>query len=404
MAMEKKKMQKPRFGFVTMTFDCCHQGHFDLLRGCKMRCQHLIVGLTTDERARAEKRQTILSYDQRFAILSNCKWVDEVVPNHGDPKAVSFEKLHFDILFSGDDYFGSDEFKLFHEAYPNVPTVYIQRHLTRSSSLYIDALMTRFYASQQIIAPSIYSYIFRQGYGKPFHVTKCLPFSRFETRSEFACDDVFGFYKHSDQLPRNWKSPHHAQQGPQFPMISGIHTNRELLINMHFRDEPWCTYLSHSTIYRSDDQLPSVLDPVTKDQGTLLEFANFVARERGMPCKIVQMVQKDAGITMDEWCKTVCTSQQEFDNVVHYVEHVIITALETAGVVHSDIHPRNVMIDLQTKQVSLIDFGWVTAFLFELCPKERKAAQEMIHNKFDKTHFRKSLLLSPNTVRWVQKE
>lgn len=382
-----------------MTFDACHQGHFELLRGCKMRCDHLIVGLTTDERARTEKRQTILSYAQRFAILSNCKWVDEVVPNHGDPKATSYEKLHFDILFSGDDYFQSNEFALFKEAYPNVETVFLPRHTTRSSSLFIDDLMTRFYESQKIIAPSIYSHIFRQGYGKPFHVTKCIPFSRLELRSDFACDDVFGFYKHFSELPRNWKSQHHVER-PPFPMISGIHANRELLVNKHFKDEPWCTYLSHSTIYQSGESQ----QPTECKTTTLMEFANFVARERGMPHKIVQMVQKDAGITMDEWCRTVCQSQQEFDHVVNYVENVIIAALEKASVVHSDIHPRNVVIDAQTKQVSLIDFGWVTSLLFELCPKEREAAKNMLREEFDKTHFRKSLRLSQHTARWLPKE
>ena len=380
-----------------MTFDCCHQGHFELLRGCKLRCDHLVVGLTTDERALKEKRQTILSYEQRFAILTHCKWVDEVVPNHGIPKAEAYEKLRFDILFSGDDYFGSDEFETFKKAYPNVEVVYFPRHLTRSSSGYIDALMERFYSSQQIIAPSIHSYIFRQGYGKPYHVTKCLPFSRLEVRSDFASNDAFGFYKYFDELPRNWKSQGHAQR-PQFPMISGIHPNREVLINMHFKSEPWCTYLSHSTIYHSQDTSNELLSPPQ----TLMEFANSVSRERSMPCKIVQMVQKDAGITMDEWCDRLCQNQQDFNDVVEYVEDIIIDTLRKTEVVHADIHPRNVMIDVQTKQVSLIDFGWVTASMFELCSKERDVVRQMLAENFDKEHFRKSLLLSPHTNRWVQ--
>lgn len=382
-----------------MTFDCCHQGHFELLRGCKLRCDHLIVGLTTDERARLEKRQTILSYEQRFAILSNCKWVDEVIPNHGIPKATAYEQLHFDVLFSGDDYYQSQEFEVFHEKYPDVEILFLPRHLTRSSSTYIDALMTRFYNSQQVISPSIYGYIFRQGYGKPFHVTKCLPFSRLEVRSEFASDDVFGFYSRFNELPRNWKSMGHAQR-PQYPMIAGIHANRELLINIHFQNEPWCTYLSHSTIYHSKDliQMDRSKEDDTK---TLMEFANYVARERSMPVKIVQIVQKDAGTTFDEWCKETCSSQEQFENVVRYVEDVIIHRLKKAEVVHSDIHPRNVMIDPKTNQVCLIDFGWVTATLFELGTKERDTLHKMLQEDFDKHHFRKSLLLSPNTNKWM---
>lgn len=401
LSITNNRMEKKKYGFVTMTFDCCHQGHFELLRGCKMRCDHLIVGLTTDERAQVEKRQTILTYEQRFAILSNCKWVDEVVPNHGVSKETAYEQLRFDILFSGDDYFHSTEFETFSKAYPDVEIVFFPRHLTRSSSDYIRALMERFYKSQTIIAPSIYGYIFRQGYGKPYHVTKCIPFSRLEVRSEFASDDVFGFYYFFDELPRNWKSPSQSQK-PQFPMIAGIHANRELLINKYFQHKPWCTYLSHSTVYEHAVSDFSAFPANNPEHKSLLDFANYVARERNMPAKIVQIVQRDAGITMEEWCKDVCKSREEFDRVVNYVQDEIITCLMHAYVVHSDIHPRNVLIDLKTQQVSLIDFGWVTATLFELSPKERSATYKMLEDDFDRKHFRKSLRLSPHTRKWMQ--
>ena len=389
-----------KYGFVTMTFDCCHQGHFELLRGCKMRCDHLIVGLTTDERVRVEKREPILTYEQRFAILSNSKWVDEVVPNHGISKETAYEQLRFDVLFSGDDYFHAPEFESFSKAYPDVEIVFFPRHLTRSSSDYICALTERFYNSQTIIAPSIYGYIFRQGFGKPYHVTKCIPFSRLEVRSEFASDDVFGFYSFFDQLPRNWKSPGQSQK-PQFPMIAGIHANRELLINKHFQRKPWCTYLSHSTVYQHSVSENSATD-TTVEHKSLLGFANYVARERTMPAKIVQIVQRDAGITMEEWCKDICKNQYEFDHIVNYVRDEIITCLKNAHVVHSDIHPRNVLIDVKSQQVSLIDFGWVTATMFELSPKEKLALHTMLDDDFDKNHFHKSLLLSPHTKKWMQ--
>lgn len=391
-------MQQMKTGFVTMTFDCCHQGHFDLLRGCKQRCEWLIVGLTTDERVLQEKRQPILTYDQRFAILNNCQWVDEVIPNNGEPKAEMRDKLQFDVLFSGDDYYTSTEFQQFRDACPNTPVIFLPRNMNRSSSKYIDELMDRFYKSQRIVAPSIYGYIYRQGYGKPFHVTKCLPYSKFEVRSKFASNDVFGFYKHFDTLPRNWKSPNHVQEQP-FPMISGIHSNREVIINEQLKLEPWCTYVSHSELYNHD--ITDTEEEPHCEFKSHMQFAHYVCHERSIPYKIVQIVQHDAGMTFEDWCKNVCETKTEFDSIVSYVRDVIIKYLESNKIVHSDIHPRNVLVHPITKQVSLIDFGWVTASMFELCEKERKALCEMLAQKFDWNHFQKSLLLCSSTAKWM---
>lgn len=396
-----------RAGFVTMTFDCCHPGHFELLRFCRQRCDYLIVGLTTDERALHEKRQTILTYEQRYAILKNCQFVDEVVANNGEPKAEMLDKLHFNILFSGDDYYQSNEFETFKAECPHIPVVFLPRNPNQSSTHFINRLMDRYYKSQQILAPSIYGQIVLQGYGKPHHVTKCLPFSKLEMRSTFASNDVFGFYKYFDTLPRNWKSPNHTHAQP-FPMISGIHSNRELLINEKLQSQSWCTYISHSVVYLREET-PNEQEEHKQQQQqqqpeTLLEFANFVCKERSIPRKIVQIVQRYAGKTFDEWCKTTCKSKADFDRVVHYVRDVIIPYLEECEIVHSDIHPRNVLIDPQTRHISLIDFGWVTASTFELCEKERLALNRMLNQRFDWNHFQKSLLLCPNTKKWLQQE
>lgn len=400
--MDKKSAKRPKKvrGFVTMTFDCCHQGHFELLRGCRKRCDFLSVGLTTDEQARIEKRDTILTYEQRFQILQNCKWVNEVMANHGTSKVEMQKKLKFDILFSGDDYYNDADFDAFRREYPNIPVVFLPRHATRSSTVLIQDIMERFYKSQKIVAPSIYGSIFRQGFGKPYHITKCVPFCKLETTSPFASNDAFGFYTHFAELPRNWKSKTHAEQAPAFPMISGIHPNREILINMHLQSMPWCTYLSHSTLFDGDYSAP--LEHKQPNFDTLLDFANHVVRERSRPCKIVQIVQRDGGITLEDWCAQNCKSQGEFDTILQYVRDTILDTLERMGIVHSDVHPRNILVDPKTKQVSLIDFGWVTSLIFELSHKEREAVQNMLRLKFDWQHFQKSLLLCPATAKWMK--
>jgi len=69
---------------------------------------------------------------------------------------------------------------------------------------------------------------------------------------------------------------------------------------------------------------------------------------------IVNLIQRDGGITFEKWCKHVCKSKQEFNKIICTVKE-IIDFLHMDGVCHGDIHPRNILID-QNGIVSIIDF------------------------------------------------
>lgn len=398
--------KKYDFGFVTMTFDMCHQGHFDLLRFCKQRCNFLTVGLTTDERAQVEKRVTILSYDQREAILKACKYVDEVIANFGTAKETMYKTLYFDVLFSGDDYVDSAEFCAFRKACPHVPVVFLPRQKKRCSTVLIDDLFKRFYNSQKIIAGSVYGHITRQGFGKPFWITKNIAYSPLESTNDLETRDVLGFYRFFDELPRNWKrvDANNTTGGEKksFPLISGIHPNRELVINRALKKQPWCTYLSDHIIYQRDDESSAqLLDSARMpDQfATLQEFANHVVSERQTSFKIVQLVQRDAGVTLEEWCRDETHSIEDLTKIINDVEQTIIPFLKANQIVHGDIHPRNVIVQPNTLQVSLIDFGWVSSLKFDLSKRERIAVQQWLQEDFDLQHFRQSLVFTPSVVR-----
>jgi len=381
-------------GFLTMVFDFCQEGHFELLERCKARCDYLIVGLTTDARATAEKRVPIMTYSQRRAILKNCRFVDEVLPNHGASKEEMYEKLKFDILFSGDDYFDSDEFTSFRKAYPDVPVLFFPRTDLSSTAL-LEAMWNRFYTSQKIIATSITGYITKQGFGKPFHIIKHLHYSDVESTNEYASGDVFGFYRFFDELPRNWKRKDNAAQ---FPMISGVHANRELLINRKLKDEPWCTYISDFVVLDSlIATLPRHLHPPSEQKttfATLYDFAEYVAEKRKKPEKIVQIVQREAGSTLEEWCIKYCSGKEQLCEKLKYVTDVIIPELERRGIVHGDLHPRNILVS-KKGQVSAIDFGWVSSLSFDLEQRERAKVIDMLDHHFDLHHFLDSLDLVP---------
>lgn len=98
-------MKKYKTGYTTGVFDLFHIGHLNLLRNAKEQCEHLIVGVSTDEVVESYKhKKPIIPYEERIAIVEAIKYVDEVVPQTSMDKRRAWEELHFDALFHGDDW------------------------------------------------------------------------------------------------------------------------------------------------------------------------------------------------------------------------------------------------------------------------------------------------------------
>lgn len=381
-----------------MSADLLHEGHYQLLAMCRARCSRLIVGLVSDLLFVKQKRVPIQSFAQRRTALIHCKYVDDVVDHNGEPKAVAWDKLRFDILFSSDEYYGSPEFEAFKIACPDIPIIYIPRplHQPYSTSKIIFDLMVRMQASTEILAVGFTGNIVRQGFD-PFFVSKPIHFALEETLGQ--TNDSFGFYHHPE-LPRNWKSKNHCadeKKPPPFPMIAGVHSNRELVINRRLKHKPWCTYVDHKVIYTRDPKEERT--PVHGSRfPTLLEFANAVADARRYPHQIVHLIQRDGGQTFEKWCLTTCQSKEEFQTITSKIEEIILE-LQAEGIVHGDIHPRNVLID-KKGQVSIIDFGWVMSREFQMCEKEKAQLEHELAHHFDQTHFHNSMLVCEATLRW----
>lgn len=102
-------MKDKIIGYTTGVFDMFHIGHLNLLRNAKQRCDYLIVGVSTDEVVETyKKRRPIVPFEERFAIVSAIKFVDEVVPQTSMNKMEAYQRLKFDVLFHGSDWKGSD--------------------------------------------------------------------------------------------------------------------------------------------------------------------------------------------------------------------------------------------------------------------------------------------------------
>ena len=102
-------MKKYKIGYTTGVFDMFHIGHLNILRRAKEQCEHLIVGVSTDELVREYKHKTpIIPYDERAEIVNAIKYVDEVLPQTAIDKYEAWNNLKFNVLFHGDDWKGTD--------------------------------------------------------------------------------------------------------------------------------------------------------------------------------------------------------------------------------------------------------------------------------------------------------
>lgn len=107
-------MKKYRIGYTCGVFDFFHIGHLNLLERCKEMCDYLIVGVCDDDYVRHVKgKEPVMLDEQRVRILNAVKPVDEAVlvdVETTNDKMLALEKFHFDVLFSGDDWKGSERY------------------------------------------------------------------------------------------------------------------------------------------------------------------------------------------------------------------------------------------------------------------------------------------------------
>ena len=101
-------MNHYKVGYTTGVFDLFHIGHLNILRKAKEQCDHLIVGVSTDDLVETYKhKRPIIPYCERVEIVRAIRYVDEVVPQTSMNKMEAWEELHFNALFHGSDWKGS---------------------------------------------------------------------------------------------------------------------------------------------------------------------------------------------------------------------------------------------------------------------------------------------------------
>ena len=133
-------MKKYKIGYTTGVFDMFHIGHLNILRGAKEQCEHLIVGVSTDENVQRYKHKTpVIPYEQRKAIVEAIRYVDLVIPETDwEQKRRDLREYHIDAFVIGNDWEGKFDFLkgegvevVYLPRTPEVSTTQIKRELGR---------------------------------------------------------------------------------------------------------------------------------------------------------------------------------------------------------------------------------------------------------------------------------
>ena len=95
-------------GYLSGTFDLFHVGHINLIKRAKAQCDYLIVGVHPD--ASHKGKETFIPFDERKAVVGACRYVDKVVDSCQEDDD-AWELWHFDRLFVGSDYKGTERFE-----------------------------------------------------------------------------------------------------------------------------------------------------------------------------------------------------------------------------------------------------------------------------------------------------
>lgn len=96
-------------GYTTGVYDLFHVGHLNLFKNAKGMCDRLIVGVTVDELVSYKGKKAVIPFEDRIEIVRGCKFVDAAVPQYDMDKLTACKKLGANILFVGDDWYGTEK-------------------------------------------------------------------------------------------------------------------------------------------------------------------------------------------------------------------------------------------------------------------------------------------------------
>ncbi|MFT3888308.1 MAG: adenylyltransferase/cytidyltransferase family protein [Arachnia sp.] len=95
-------------GYVPGAWDRFHIGHLNILKRARALCERLVVGVVTDEELfKAKGKMPMVPLEERMQVVAAMDIVDAVVVDFSTSKLDVWDRVHFDVLFKGDDWKGT---------------------------------------------------------------------------------------------------------------------------------------------------------------------------------------------------------------------------------------------------------------------------------------------------------
>ena len=129
-----KSAKRKVIGYTSGVYDLFHIGHLNLLKNAKGLCDKLIVGVTVDKLVEYKHKHAVIPFEERIEIVRNIKCVDAAIPQEDLDKYKMWEKLHFDVLFVGDDWFKHSRWKAMEAKFKKVGVRVVYFPYTKGTS------------------------------------------------------------------------------------------------------------------------------------------------------------------------------------------------------------------------------------------------------------------------------
>jgi glycerol-3-phosphate cytidylyltransferase len=126
---------RKKIGYAGGAFDLFHIGHLNILKHARSQCDHLIVGVVSDEMLRLTKGvDPVVPLSERLEIVRHISFVDEAVAEVEPNKIDTWRAVRFDVFFKGDDWRGTDKAALLERDFAEVGVEVVYFPYTVSTS------------------------------------------------------------------------------------------------------------------------------------------------------------------------------------------------------------------------------------------------------------------------------
>ena len=128
-------MKKYKVGYTDGTYDLFHVGHLNIIETAKKYCDYLIVSVHGDEVVKEDKPDSpIIGEEDRRRIVAAIKGVDQAEITRFRDKRKLWDLYHFDVLFVGDDWKGTERYNRFEQELQEVGADIIYLPYTKTIS------------------------------------------------------------------------------------------------------------------------------------------------------------------------------------------------------------------------------------------------------------------------------